>query len=87
MGKKMVMPLFDQQGAILTNCECVLLAITVNAANIVLCIFMKRLKQKRLVAAAAGQWFLLWNNAPVHAFLCKWPASNLNTKEFAAAYR
>jgi hypothetical protein len=31
-----------------------------------------------VVAAAAGQWFLRWNNAPVHiaAFLCKWPAKH-----------
>jgi hypothetical protein len=64
MSKKMVMPFFDQQGAIFTNC--VLLAITVNAAFIVLDIFMKQLKQKRVVAAAAGQWFLCWKNAPVH---------------------
>jgi hypothetical protein len=56
----------------------VLLAITGNAAYIVLGIFMKRLKQKRVVAAAAGQWFLRWNNAPVHiaAFLCKQPAKH-----------
>jgi hypothetical protein len=56
----------------------VLLAITVNAAYNVLGIFMKRLKQNRVVAAAAGQWFLRWNNAPVHiaAFLCKWPAKH-----------
>jgi hypothetical protein len=53
MAKKMVMPFFDQQGAVFTNC--VLLAITVNVAYIVLYIFMKRLKQKRVVAAAAGQ--------------------------------
>jgi hypothetical protein len=44
----------------------VLLVITVNAAYIVLGIFMKRLKQKRVVAAAAGQWFLCWNNTTVH---------------------
>jgi hypothetical protein len=44
--------ILDQHGVIFTNC--VLLAITVNAAYIVLCIFMKRLKQKRVVAAAAG---------------------------------
>jgi hypothetical protein len=70
MAKKMVMPFFDQQGAIFTNC--VLQVITVNDAYIVLGIFMKRLKQKRVVAAAAGQWFLCWNNAPVHiaAFVC-----------------
>jgi hypothetical protein len=39
---------------------------------------MKRLKQKRVVAAAAGQWFLCFNNAPVHiaAFLCTWPAKH-----------
>jgi hypothetical protein len=76
LAKKMVMPFFGQQGAIFANC--VLLAITVNAAYIVLGIFMKRLKQKRVVAAAAGQWFLHWNNAPVHiaAFLCKWPAKH-----------
>jgi hypothetical protein len=64
MAKKMVVPFFDQQGVIFTNC--VLLAITVYAAYIVLCIFMKRLKQKRVVAVAAGQWFLRWNNSPVH---------------------
>jgi hypothetical protein len=39
MAKKMVMPFFDQQGVIFTNC--VLLVITVNAAYIVLGIFMK----------------------------------------------
>jgi hypothetical protein len=57
-------------GVIFTNC--VLLVITVNAAYIVLGIFMKRLKQKRVVAAAAGQWFLCLNDAPVHiaAFMC-----------------
>jgi hypothetical protein len=76
MAKKMVMPFFDQQGAIFTNC--VLLAITGNAAYIVMGIFMKRLKQKRVVAEAAGQLVLRWNNAPVHiaAFLCKWPAKH-----------
>jgi hypothetical protein len=76
MAKKMVMPFFDQQGAIFTNC--VLLAITINAAYIVLGIFMKRLKQKRVVVAAAGLCFLRWNNVPVHiaAFLCKWPAKH-----------
>jgi hypothetical protein len=56
MAKKMAMPFFDQQGAIFTNC--VLLVITVNDTYIVLGIFMKRLKQKRAVAAAAGLWFL-----------------------------
>jgi hypothetical protein len=76
MAKKMVMPFFDQQGAIFTNC--VLLTITVNAAYIVLAIFMKRLKQERVVVAAAGKWFLRWNNAPLHiaAFLSKWPAKH-----------
>jgi hypothetical protein len=64
MAKKMVMPFFDQQGAIFTNG--VLLVITVNDTYIVLGIFMKRLKQKRVVAAGAGQWFLRWNDAPVH---------------------
>jgi hypothetical protein len=49
----MVMPFFDQQGAIFTYC--VLLVITVNAAYIVLGIFMKQLKQKRVVVTAAGQ--------------------------------
>jgi hypothetical protein len=39
MAKKMVMPFFDQQGAIFTNC--VLLAITAIEAYIVLGIFMK----------------------------------------------
>jgi hypothetical protein len=31
-----------------------------------------------VVAATVGQWFLRWNNAPVHvaAFLCKWPAKH-----------
>jgi hypothetical protein len=50
----------------------VLLVITVNYAYIVLGIFMKRLKKKRVVAAAAGQWFLCWKDAPVHivAFVC-----------------
>jgi hypothetical protein len=76
MSKKMVMPFFDQQGPIFTNY--VLLAITVNAAYIVLGIFKKRLKQKRVVMAAAGQWFVRWNNAPVHiaTFLYKWPAKH-----------
>jgi hypothetical protein len=55
MAKKMVMPFFDQQGAIFTNC--VLLVIPVNDAYIVLGIFMKQLKQKRVVVASAGQWF------------------------------
>jgi hypothetical protein len=70
MAKKMVMPFFDQHGAIFT--KGVLLVITVNDAYIVLGIFMKRLKQKRVVAAATGQWFLCWNDAPVHiaAFVC-----------------
>jgi hypothetical protein len=39
MAKKMVMPFFDQQGAIFTNG--VFLVITVNAAYIILGIFMK----------------------------------------------
>jgi hypothetical protein len=64
MAKKMVIAFFDQQGAIFTNC--VLLVITVNYTYIVLVIFMKQLKQKRVVAAAAGQWFLCWNEAQVH---------------------
>jgi hypothetical protein len=63
MAKKMVMPFFDQQGVIFTNC--VLLVITVHAAYIVLGISMKWLTQKRVVAAAAGQWFLRWNNGPI----------------------
>jgi hypothetical protein len=85
MAKKMVMPFFDQQGAIFTHCA--LLAITVNAAYIVLGIFMKQLKQKRVVVAAAGQWFLCWNNAPVHiaAFLCKWPRSTTSRCSFTIA--
>jgi hypothetical protein len=76
MAKKMVMPFFDKQGQIFTNC--VLLVIAVNDAYIVLGIFMKRLNYKMVVAAAAVQWFLHWNNAPVHiaAFLCKWPAKH-----------
>jgi hypothetical protein len=76
MAKKMVMPFFDQQGVIFNNC--VLLIITVNAAYIVLGIFMKQLKQKRVVAAAAGQWFLHWSNVPVHiaAFVCEWAAKH-----------
>jgi hypothetical protein len=45
----MVMQFFDQQGAIFTNC--VLLVITVNDTYIFLGTFMKRLKQKRVVAA------------------------------------
>jgi hypothetical protein len=56
MAKKMVMTFFDQQGTIIINC--VLLVITVNYTYIVLVIFIKRLKQKRVVDAAAGQWFL-----------------------------
>jgi hypothetical protein len=70
MAKKMVMPFFDQQGAIFTNF--VLLVIIVNDAYFVLGIFMKGLKQKRVMAAGAGQWFLCWNDAPVHiaAFVC-----------------
>jgi hypothetical protein len=70
MAKKMVMPFFDQRGQYSpTVC---LFDITVNAAYIVLCIFMKQLKQKRVVAAAAGQWCLRWSNAPVHiaTFVC-----------------
>jgi hypothetical protein len=39
MAKKMVMPLFDQQGVIFTNC--VLLVITVHAAFTVLGISVK----------------------------------------------
>jgi hypothetical protein len=75
MAKKMVMLFFDQQGVIFSNC--VLMVITVNAVYIVLGIFMKRLKQKRGLAAAAGQWFLRWNNAQVNnaASLCRWPGS------------
>jgi hypothetical protein len=66
MAKKMVMPFFDQQGVIFTNC--VLLFITVNAAFIVLGTYMKQLKQKRVVEAADRQWFLL--SVHIAAFVC-----------------
>jgi hypothetical protein len=31
-----------------------------------------------VVVAEAGQWFLRWNNGPVHidSFVCKWPAKH-----------
>jgi hypothetical protein len=70
MANKLVMPFFDQLGAIFTNF--VLLVIIVNDTYIVLGIYMKQLKQKRVLASAAGQWFLCWNDAPVHiaALVC-----------------
>jgi [histone H3]-lysine36 N-dimethyltransferase SETMAR len=63
--KQMVLAFFDQQGMIFTNY--VPLGTTVNAAHIVkiLPIFVKQLKRKR-ATTAAGQWFLHWDNAPVH---------------------
>jgi hypothetical protein len=75
MAKKMVMPFFDQQGVIFTNC--VLLVITVNAAYIVLGIFMKRLKQKRGFGSSRTVVSVPDQCPSAHCrSLCEWPAKH-----------
>jgi histone-lysine N-methyltransferase SETMAR len=63
--KQMVLAFFDAKGLIYTNY--VPKGTTVNANYIVeaLGTFLKVLRKKRPVMAA-GEWFLHWDNAPVH---------------------
>jgi hypothetical protein len=64
MAKKMVMPFFDQQGAIFTSC--VLLGHHCQCCLHCPGHLYEATEAEKVVAAAAGKWFLCWNNAPVH---------------------
>jgi histone-lysine N-methyltransferase SETMAR len=63
--KQMVLAFFDDQGMVYTNY--VPRGVSVNAAYIVDALrrFLKALRKKR-PELVAGEWFLHWDNAPVH---------------------
>jgi histone-lysine N-methyltransferase SETMAR len=63
--KQMVLAFFDDQGIVYTNY--VPRGVTVNAAYIVNALrrFLKAFRKKR-PDLVAGEWFLHWNNVPVH---------------------
>lgn len=74
--KKMVLAFFDSKGLVYTNI--VPKGQTVNSDYIVkvLATFLKQYKKKR-PEKAAGDWFLHWDNAPVHtsAIVSDWLAA------------